>query len=128
MDDSADRPAGSNDVTPDRLAIVEEQQAQLAETLRALTATVKRLAETVSARSTTTSTTGRPAAQPVSAGELVAWVSWLVERCELDIPACWPQHGAILEELDALRIGCRTGSARAREAWRRCNGTTAWPA
>src|SRR5688572_17783431 len=65
---------------------------------------------------------GRPAKYPVEfsreAVELVRqdpdndpkltkWVTWLIERYELGdvLPACWAQHGAIVEELDALRIG-----------------------
>ena len=34
------------------------------------------------------------------------WVQWLVARYELlNIPDCWTHHGALVEELDALRIG-----------------------
>src|SRR5207302_5493362 len=37
--------------------------------------------------------------------ELMAWVSWLVRRYALseEIPACWWAHGAMVEELTALR-------------------------
>jgi hypothetical protein len=42
----------------------------------------------------------------VAGEELVEWVQWLVARYELDnVPDCWTQHGALVEELDALRIG-----------------------
>ena len=36
------------------------------------------------------------------------WVAWLIDRYSLDhrtIPPCWDQHGALLEELSALRTG-----------------------
>jgi len=37
--------------------------------------------------------------------ELVAWVCWLVRRYGLseEVPACWWAHGAMVEELTALR-------------------------
>jgi hypothetical protein len=37
--------------------------------------------------------------------ELTTWVDWLVDRYQLDdtLPACWYRHGAIVDELDALR-------------------------
>jgi hypothetical protein len=45
--------------------------------------------------------------------DLVSWVRWLVTRYELDnIPDCWTQHGALVEELDALRIGWHSTIAR----------------
>jgi hypothetical protein len=37
---------------------------------------------------------------------LATWVAWAITRYNLDhkvIPPCWPHHGAILEELSALR-------------------------
>jgi hypothetical protein len=36
---------------------------------------------------------------------LTSWVDWLVARYQLDdtLPACWYRHGAIVDELDALR-------------------------
>jgi hypothetical protein len=40
------------------------------------------------------------------AQELVDWVDWVFDRYALDhrtIPPCWSQHGALLEELSALR-------------------------
>ena len=40
--------------------------------------------------------------------ELADWVDWLVYRYALDhrvAPACWPEHGALVEELSALRTG-----------------------
>ena len=36
---------------------------------------------------------------------LTAWVDWISDRYQLDhrtIPACWPAHGALVEELTAL--------------------------
>jgi hypothetical protein len=38
---------------------------------------------------------------------LTTWVDWLIDRYSLDdtVPACWYAHGAIVEELDALRAG-----------------------
>jgi hypothetical protein len=39
--------------------------------------------------------------------ELVAWVTWLHDRYELGrlggLPACWPEHPALIEELRALK-------------------------
>ena len=37
---------------------------------------------------------------------LADWVEWLTNRYNLDhklIPPCWPEHGALVEELSALR-------------------------
>lgn len=37
---------------------------------------------------------------------LADWITWAVNRYSLDhkvIPPCWPHHGAIVEELSALR-------------------------
>jgi hypothetical protein len=40
------------------------------------------------------------------AEELVRWVQWFVGRYEIqDLPDCWAQHGALVEELDAMRQG-----------------------
>jgi len=38
--------------------------------------------------------------------ELDDWVAWVVDRYTLDhrtIPPCWDRHGALIEELSALR-------------------------
>lgn len=38
--------------------------------------------------------------------QLGQWVHWLVNRYQLtmsQVPACWPAHGALVEELSALR-------------------------
>jgi hypothetical protein len=39
-------------------------------------------------------------------GLLGRWVGWLVDRYDLSqvIPPCWPNHGAMVEELSALRL------------------------
>jgi hypothetical protein len=37
---------------------------------------------------------------------LTEWVDWAIHRYRLDhkvIPPCWPEHGALTEELSALR-------------------------
>lgn len=37
---------------------------------------------------------------------LTEWVNWAIHRYNLDhktIPPCWPEHGALVEELSALR-------------------------
>jgi len=37
---------------------------------------------------------------------LADWIAWLVDRYTLDhrtVPPCWDQHGALVEELSALR-------------------------
>lgn len=47
--------------------------------------------------------TGLEAAQAWTT--LCTWVDWLTDRYALDdtIPACWYRHGALVDELDALR-------------------------
>jgi hypothetical protein len=51
---------------------------------------------------------------------LIDWVDWLIERYSLDeaVPECWYRHGAIVEELDALRAAWAAAylDARARPA------------
>jgi hypothetical protein len=48
---------------------------------------------------------------------LADWVSWLVDRYCLDhktVPPCWAKHGALTEELSAMRTlweVCYTGDA-----------------
>jgi hypothetical protein len=42
------------------------------------------------------------------------WTAWLASRYALDhrtIPPCWPEHGALLEELSALRTAWLTAFA-----------------
>ncbi|TCO41028.1 hypothetical protein EV646_116119 [Kribbella antiqua] len=37
---------------------------------------------------------------------LAEWVAWVIHRYRVDhktIPPCWPEHGALVEELSALR-------------------------
>ncbi|WP_329484246.1 hypothetical protein OG555_19045 [Kribbella sp. NBC_01484] len=37
---------------------------------------------------------------------LTSWADWIIDRYNLDhklIPPCWPEHGALVEELSALR-------------------------
>jgi hypothetical protein len=53
-----------------------------------------------------------PALSPEEEAEafdaLEDWVAWLIDRYGLDhrtIPPCWAEHGALLEELSALRTG-----------------------
>lgn len=39
--------------------------------------------------------------------QLGQWVHWLVNRYQLStsmVPKCWPAHGALVEELSALRV------------------------
>lgn len=46
--------------------------------------------------------------------ELEDWVHWLADRYGLDhrtIPPCWTDHGALVEELSALRTGWVTAFA-----------------
>ena len=53
------------------------------------------------------------------------WVDWLTDRYSLDhrtIPPCWAEHGALLEELSALRTGwlasyCLTAAGDVPLAW-----------
>ena len=45
---------------------------------------------------------------------LTDWTRWLAQRYALDhrtIPPCWAQHGALLEELSALRTAWLTAFA-----------------
>jgi hypothetical protein len=47
--------------------------------------------------------------------ELADWISWLLQRYTLDyrtIPPCWASHGALVEELSALRTGWLTAYAQ----------------
>jgi hypothetical protein len=42
------------------------------------------------------------------------WVRWVIDRYALDhrtVPPCWPRHGALLEELSALRTAWLTAYA-----------------
>ncbi|GGQ83826.1 hypothetical protein [Couchioplanes azureus] len=55
---------------------------------------------------------------------LIGWVAWLVERYQLveELPSCWPQHPALVEELTALAAGWyaaydETADAAAPLAW-----------
>lgn len=49
---------------------------------------------------------------------LTEWVDWLIDRYSLDeaVPECWYRHGAIVDELDALRAAWAAAylDARAR--------------
>jgi hypothetical protein len=57
--------------------------------------------------------------------ELADWVHWAIDRYTLDhrtVPPCWDNHGALIEELSALRtawIGafCITARPDAPLAW-----------
>lgn len=45
---------------------------------------------------------------------LQTWVTWLVGRYGLDhrtVPACWPEHGELVEELSALHGAWRVAYA-----------------
>jgi len=49
---------------------------------------------------------------------LAVWITWLADRYTLDhrtVPPCWDQHGALTEELSALRtawLAAYAGTAR----------------
>lgn len=54
--------------------------------------------------------TGSARSSPIRGGQtptldLDEWVAWLIETFELEdeIPACWRKHGAMVEEISALR-------------------------
>lgn len=51
--------------------------------------------------------------------ELHAWVTWLVNRYRLalKIPACWHQHGQIVEELTALWYAWRAAWITPASGW-----------
>ena len=59
--------------------------------------------------------------------ELQDWVVWVVDRYALDhriVPPCWDNHGALIEELSALRTAwvaafCITGRPEAPLEWHR---------
>jgi hypothetical protein len=47
--------------------------------------------------------------------EMVEWVTWLTRRYDLDrrtIPECWGKHGALVEELSALRSAWQLAFSR----------------
>lgn len=77
-----------------------------------LAGTVARLAGATSAGVDQPTAGSDPGGTP-DGEDLVAWVQWLVTRYELDnIPEWWAQHGALVEELDALRIGWLSSMGR----------------
>lgn len=46
---------------------------------------------------------------------LAAWIAWLIDRYRLDqrtIPACWAEHGELIEELAALHLAWQAAYAR----------------
>lgn len=46
--------------------------------------------------------------------ELADWIAWVIDRYGLDhrtIPPCWAEHGALVEELSALRTAWATAYA-----------------
>ena len=57
--------------------------------------------------------------------ELQDWVTWIIDRYALDrrvIPECWDSHGALVEELSALRTAwivsfCVTARPEAPLEW-----------
>jgi hypothetical protein len=80
--------------------------AKLSTTVRALSTTVARLAGAAPIGPDEPEADDGTGRVDVTGEDLVAWVQWLVARYELDnVPDCWTQHGALVEELDALRIG-----------------------
>lgn len=89
--------------TQQRLAELERQYEKVGATIRAITATVAELAGVGGDRA---ASPGANDAAPLPTGEeLTTWVAWLIEHYELDeIPPCWPRHGALVEEFDALRV------------------------
>ena len=85
-------------------------QAKLAETIQVLAATVRRIAEGLAPSGGGLRLTADgidPSRDPADDPALIEWVCWRVERYELGdiLPACWPQHGPIVEELHALNLG-----------------------
>lgn len=47
-------------------------------------------------------------------GQLATWVARLVDRYQLDartVPPCWPDHGALIEELSALHTAWQSSYA-----------------
>jgi len=48
-----------------------------------------------------------PESQELLLEELDLWVTWLTDRYQLDhrtVPACWQEHGELVEELSALHL------------------------
>jgi hypothetical protein len=103
-----DPPAGLDPgIGDDDQDALRRDVAKLGKTVRALAGTVARLAgaDPTSAGQPDAGS-GTDADGKLAGEDLVAWVQWLVARYELDnIPDCWTCHGALVEELDALRIG-----------------------
>lgn len=98
----------------DRLNAIEAEQAKLTETILSLVATVRRFAPETpglsALRPLAEAHAGEvPGGGPGDSQELVAWVRWLTDRYELGatLPACWPRHGELVEELAALWVGWR---------------------
>lgn len=89
--------------TDQRLDELELQSDRVGAAVRALTATVSELAGVGGGRAT--GSDGSDAVPLPTGEELTAWVAWLIEHYELvDIPPCWPRHGVLVEEFDALRV------------------------
>jgi hypothetical protein len=100
--------AGSDTDDVDKLDDVELRRhvAKLSTTVRMLAGTVARLAGTTPTGANLETGGSDDTHAAVDGEDLVTWVQWLVARYELDnIPDCWAQHGALVEELDALRVG-----------------------
>lgn len=107
-------PADLPEPVADRMNAIEAEQAKLTETVLSLVATVGRFASEApgvpAPRALAEPRTGEvPGGGPGDSREFVAWVRWLTDRYELGatLPACWPRHGEVVEELAALWVGWR---------------------
>lgn len=99
----ADTPTPSTEgAALQRVAKLEQQVDTLAKAVNEASVIVASLAARQQAATTTPPAPRGTDTEP----ELVAWVQWYVRRYQIDdIPQCWAEHGALVEELDALRLG-----------------------
>jgi hypothetical protein len=61
---------------------------------------------------------------------LADWIAWLMDRYSLDhrtVPCCWDQHGALVEELSALRTAWLASYAFTGHPEALSNGTVSSP-
>lgn len=109
QEDNDDRARDGGSDLADRLEEVQAAVGKLTANHRSLAATVRR--RLVTGQSPDSGAVEQLDAEALPEGEeLVAWVRWLTERYQqvgAILPACWPKHGQLVEELDALRVGWR---------------------
>jgi hypothetical protein len=88
-------------VTDDRDAVL----ADLVDTVELMQAQIADLRGRVLAGSVRSSPVRDAQPPTLNLDDLDEWVAWLIETYELEeeIPDCWREHGAMVEEISALR-------------------------